>query len=106
VSHAVAEQALAANPNDLAVVEAFIQAEGFSIANENAGARTIQVQGTVAQMSAAFGVSIGSVSDASGSTHLTYRGAISLPVDLKDVVTAVLGLDQRPVAQRRRVTAQ
>jgi hypothetical protein len=55
-------------------------------------------------MSSAFGVSIGSVSDSSGTAHLTYRGSISVPADLKEIVTAVLGLDQRPVAQRRGAT--
>jgi kumamolisin len=105
-SQAAAEQALAANPDDLAAVQAFIQAQGLSIANENAAARTIQVQGTVAQMSSAFGVSIGSVSDSSGNSYLTYRGTISVPAELKDIVTAVLGMDQRPVAQRRGAAAQ
>jgi len=99
-----AEQALAATPDDLAAVETFIKGQGLSIASENAAARTIQVQGTVAQMSVAFGVSIGSVSDASGNSHLTYRGTISVPAELMDIVTAVLGLDQRPVAQRRGTT--
>jgi kumamolisin len=103
-SQAAAEQALAASPDDLAAVHAFIQAQGLTIASENAAARTIQVQGTVEQMSSAFGVSIGSVSDSSGNAHLTYRGSISVPAELKDIVTAVLGLDQRPVAQRRGAT--
>jgi hypothetical protein len=57
-------------------------------------------------MSSAFGVSIGSVSDSSGNTYLTYRGTISVPAELKDIVTAVLGMDQRPVAQRRGAAAQ
>jgi kumamolisin len=103
-SQAAAEQALAASPGDLAAVHSFIQTQGLSIASENAAARTIHVQGTVGQMSSAFGVSIGSVSDSSGAAHLTYRGTISVPADLKDIVTAVLGLDQRPVAQRRGAT--
>jgi len=100
------EQELAATSDDLAAVQAFIQAQSLTIASENAAARTIQVQGTVGQMSAAFGVSIGSVSDSSGNAYLTYRGTISVPAELKDIVTAVLGLDQRPVAQRRGATAQ
>jgi kumamolisin len=104
-SQAAAEHALAADPNDLAAVQTFIRTEGLRVASENATARTIQVQGTVAQMSAAFGVSIGSVSDASGKAYLTYQGSISIPAELKDIVTAVLGLDQRPVAQRRGATA-
>jgi subtilase family serine protease len=104
-SEGAAEQALTASPGDLAAVQAFIQAQGLSVTSENAAARTIQVQGTVEQMSSAFGVSIGSVSDSSGTAHLTYRGTISVPADLKDIVTAVLGLDQRPVAQRRGATA-
>lgn len=103
-SEGAAEQATAASPDDLAAVQAFIQAQGLSVTNENAAARTIQVQGTVEQMSSAFGVSIGSVSDSSGNAHLTYRGTISVPAELKDIVTAVLGLDQRPVAQRRGAT--
>jgi len=105
-SQTAAQQALAAQPEDLAAVEAFVQAEGLSVTSENAVARTIQIEGTVAQMSAAFGVSIGSVTDASGNAHLTYRGEISVPLELKGIVTAVLGLDQRPVAQHRGATAR
>jgi len=105
-SRTAAEQALAAQPEDLAAIEAFVQAEGLSVTNENPATRTIQVEGTVAQMSAAFGISLGSVTDASGNAHLTYRGEISVPFELKDIVTAVLGLDQRPQAQHRGATAR
>ncbi|HEY6987033.1 MAG TPA: protease pro-enzyme activation domain-containing protein [Bryobacteraceae bacterium] len=105
-SRTAAEQELAAQPEDLAAIEAFVQAAGLSVTSENPGARTVQVEGTVAQMSAAFGISIGSVTDASGNPHLTYRGEISVPLELKGIVTAVLGLDQRPVAQHRGATAR
>lgn len=105
-SQAAAEQALAASPDDVAAVQGFIQTEGLTVSSENATARTIQVEGSVSKMSSAFGVSIGSVSDPSGKAYLTYRGSISVPATLKDIITAVLGLDQRPVAQRRGAAAQ
>ena len=56
--------------DDLAAVAAFAQTHGLSVTGQSAGPRTVRVSGTVAQMNAAFGVSLGRYE----SPHVVYRG--------------------------------
>ncbi len=93
-----AEQMLSAAPDDLAAVRSFLSQHGLTITKESAEARTLHVQGTVQQMDAAFGIQLGWLENAQGQRHLGYEGALSVPESLSGVITAVLGLDQRPVA--------
>jgi subtilase family serine protease len=67
----------------------------------------VGMKGTVEQMEKAFGVQLRMV-EARGQRCLSYAGSISVPKPLKRVITAVLGLDQRPVAQHHKAksTAQ
>ncbi len=93
-----AEQMLSANPDDLAAVRSFLTQHGLTITKENAQARTLHVRGTVQQMNDAFGIQLGWLENAQGQRHLGYQGALSVPESLSGIVTAVLGLDQRPIA--------
>ena len=86
-----------ADPADLAAVGAFAAAHGLAVVQQHAGRRTVILSGTVAQFDAAFGVALERFRYGGG----TYRGrvgAVQVPDELKDVVVAVLGLDDRPVA--------
>lgn len=96
-----AAQQLGADPADLEAVRRWVEQDGMTITQENAAARTLHVQGTAAQMSQAFGVQLGWMEDAGGGRHLSYQGALSVPEPLAGIITAVLGLDQRPVARPR-----
>jgi kumamolisin len=63
----------------------------------------MKVSGTVAQMQAAFGTTLTAVTsplpDGSGDVQHRYRtGSLSVPARLAGIVTAVLGLDDRPQA--------
>jgi kumamolisin len=106
----LSRQALAerygAAPTDIAKVEAFARENGLTIVKSDAARRSVLLRGTVAAMNAAFGVSLKRYQN----DAVTYRGregSISVPVALKDVVRAVLGLDNRPQAQPRvRIAAQ
>jgi len=98
-SSADAEAATAASPEDMAQVSAFAEQHGLSIKSADPARRTVQVQGSAAQMQKAFGVDLGLVSERSGGQYLSHREAISIPQSLSNLVTAVLGLDQRPVAK-------
>lgn len=98
-SREAAEQATAANPQDLAAVRQFAQQNGLSVRSEDAASRRVVLAGTVQQMDKAFGVEIGDIRDAAGHTFRAYRGSVQLPPALQNSVTAVLGLDQRPVAR-------
>ncbi len=94
-----AEEATAANATDVAAVCAFAQEYGLTIEEQNAATRSVRVQGTAQQMDEAFGVDLCWVTDAKGNRYLSYMGPLSVPKSLSGVVTAVLGLDQRPVAK-------
>jgi kumamolisin len=92
------ETQFGAEANDIAAVKKFAQAHGLAVVQEHPGRRTVVLSGTVAEFNAAFGVDLQKFQYAGGS----YRGrvgAVQLPDELKGVVEAVLGLDNRPVAK-------
>jgi kumamolisin len=93
------EQALSANPDDLAAVRKFASAHNLKVTKENPPARTLHVEGTVEQLDKAFGVNICWCHQDDGLQYLGYEGQIVLPPELEGIVEAVLGLDQRPVAR-------
>jgi len=74
----------------------FAASAGLTIVESSLAKRSVRVSGTVAQMQAAFGVTPRS---AAGGAFF-YEGALTIPAALEGIVTAVLGLDQRPVARR------
>lgn len=94
-----AETFLRVDAADLAAVRAFARGYGLTVIAENAGARTVQVEGSVMRVGTAFGVEIGWRVDAQGQKYLSYQGELTVPADLAGIVVAVLGLDQRPVAR-------
>jgi|GEM_PF-152574 len=94
-----ATQITEANPSDMTAVCGFAKHYGLTILKQDAETRTVQVQGTVQQMDEAFGIDLCWVTDAKGDRYLSYMGPLSIPKSLSGVVTAVLGLDQRPVAR-------
>jgi kumamolisin len=100
-----AENAISASPSDVGAVSEFANRYGLKILQEDAAARMLRVEGTIQQMEEAFGVHMGWVTDANGQRYITYKGAVSIPKPLAGVVTAVLGLDKRQVAQHRAETA-
>lgn len=103
ISSADAEAATTASSEDIARVSEFARQNGLSVKSADPAKRTVQIQGSAAQMQKAFGVDLGLVSE-SGNQYLSHREAISIPQSLSNLVTAVLGLDQRPVAKPRDTT--
>jgi kumamolisin len=98
LSRAEFEQQFGALATDIAAVKAFAAAHSLSVVQEHSARRTVVLSGTVAQFNAAFGVDLQRFEHPGGS----YRGrvgAILLPDELKEVVEAVLGLDNRPAAR-------
>ena len=92
--------AYGAGEGDLERVDSFAQENGLTVVEREPARRTVRLEGTVAQMSAAFGVSLGTYRV--GGTNFRGRtGTISLPATLANVVEAVLGLDTRPQARPR-----
>jgi kumamolisin len=98
LSRAEFDRQFGAAAADLAAVKKFAGEHGLSVVQEHAGRRTVVLSGTVLQFNAAFGVDLQRFEHPGGS----YRGrvgAVHLPNELRDVVEAVLGLDNRPAAK-------
>ena len=93
-----------ADPKDMARVRKFAAKHGLVVAQEHAARRTVVLSGTVAQFNAAFQVQLKRFEHPAGS-YRGRTGPVHLPAELRDVVQAVLGLDNRPQAKahfRRR----
>jgi kumamolisin len=87
-----------ASPDDLAKVTQFAQQSGLRVVLADAAQRAVIVFGTVAQISAAFHVTLEHYTSPSGD----YRGRIGevhIPADLGGVIVGVFGLDNRPQAR-------
>ena len=87
-----------ADPADIGVLRNFANAHGLAVVQEHPGRRTVVLSGTVAQFNEAFGVDLQRFEHPGGS----YRGRIGpvqMPDELHEIVEAVLGLDDRPIAK-------
>jgi len=84
---------------DMDKVTAFAKANKLTIKEVSGGRRTVEVKGTVDQMSKAFAVKLGMYKTA----DQTYRGReneVNLPNNLAGIVEGVFGLDNRQMARR------
>jgi kumamolisin len=87
-----------ADSSDLAKVAAFAQQHGLVVVESSAAKRLVRLSGTVKAFNEAFDVNLGHYEHA----DFTYRGRtgmISIPKELDGIITAVLGLDNRPFAR-------
>jgi kumamolisin len=87
-----------ADPEDLAAVKTFADAHGLAVVQQDAARRTVILSGTAAQFNTAFGVDLQQFEHEGGS-YRGRTGPVHLPDELQEVVEAVLGLDNRPVAR-------
>jgi kumamolisin len=86
-----------ATPGDIEAVTAFAAAHNLAVVSADAGRRTVVLSGSVGDLSAAFDVTLQTYEHDKG--HYRGReGAVQLPDNLKDIVQAVMGLDNRPAA--------
>ena len=88
-----------ADPNEVSAVSSFAQHYGLTILDQNFETRTVRVQGNAQQMNEAFGIELCRYKDDRGNQYISYMGEITVPASIAQYVTAVLGLDQRPVAK-------
>jgi kumamolisin len=87
-----------ADPSDLEKVAAFALQHGLAVVESSAAKRLVKLSGTVKDFNDAFDVSLGHFEHA----NFTYRGRtgpVAIPKELDGIVTAVLGLDNRPFAR-------
>ena len=88
-----------ASEGDVAKIEAFAKARGLDVVRADAGSRSVVLSGTIAQFSAAFGVKLERFEHHAVGEYRGRTGPVNVPEDMKDAVTAVLGLDSRPQAR-------
>jgi len=86
-----------ADEADLARVRRFVTESGMRVESADAATRSVDAEGTVAQVNAAFGVSLGRY-EVGGLAYRGREGTLRLPSELAGAVEAVLGLDDRPQA--------
>jgi len=88
-----------ADPADIARVEAFARANGLSVVETSAARHSVVLSGTVAAVSAAFGVKLAQYGHPDGGTFRGRQGPIYIPAELSGIVQGVFGLDDRPAAR-------
>ena len=99
--------ALGAATADVELARSVFSGLGLTVTSVHTASRRVKVSGTVSELAAAFGTSVRMVSSG-GVTHRYRVGRLFVPQSLDGVVTAVLGLDDRPQARahfRTRATA-
>jgi kumamolisin len=85
--------------DDLAKVEAFANDYGLRVAKRDAAAAAVTLEGTVERFQQAFGVKLAHYEHPELGQFRGRVGSVSVPQELSGVVTAVLGLDDRPQAR-------
>ncbi len=93
-----------ADPGDARLVGEVLGSYGLTVTETHLESRRLKVSGTIARLESAFGTSLSAVTsphpDGSGDVEHRYRtGGLSVPARLGGIVTAVLGLDNRPQAR-------
>jgi kumamolisin len=99
--HLTREQFLAqrgALEEDIQKVEEFAHEYGLSISESNLAKGSVKLSGTVANFSKAFNVELLNYAHPEG-TYRGRTGLIHIPSELDGIVSAVLGLDNRPQAR-------
>ncbi len=102
------EQQYGATAADLDAVAAFATAHQLTVTERDPGRRTVVLAGTVAQINAAFAISLQTFRTGAIS-YLGHAGPASVPAELADIVESVHGLDTRPLAHpmiRQAATGQ
>lgn len=87
-----------AAPADIAVIEAFAHEYGLTVTERSQARRSVVLSGTAENMQRAFGTTLAYYNSPSG-TYRGRTGPVMIPQELQPMVTAVLGLDNRPVAK-------
>ncbi|GAB2902705.1 S53 family peptidase [Paraburkholderia jirisanensis] len=99
ISREELEQRFGAAPADIARLKDFAAQHGLTVVRDDEAARRVVLNGTVAQFQAAFAVELQHFEHHSMGAWRGRSGAISVPDSLHGIVTAVLGLDNRPQAR-------
>jgi kumamolisin len=92
-----------ASPDDLGLVVTTLTRLGVTIDEENAPQRRVRVSGPAALLARVFGTDLAEAravdADEDAPRYRQRSGGLSIPAELDGIVTAVLGLDDRPQAR-------
>jgi kumamolisin len=91
-----------ATDGDVALVRSVLAEHGVDVVDVHSGARSVTVAGPAEALCAAFGTTLARVSSSFDGGRVDHRhreGRLSVPAELDGVVSAVLGLDDRPQAR-------
>jgi kumamolisin len=92
------EKRYSASDSDIRAVEDFAHEHELAVVGTDAAQRAVILRGTVAQMSAAFGVELRQYDHPQGR-YRGRTGPVYIPAHLENIVTGVFGLDNRPQAK-------
>ena len=87
-----------ASEEDFQAIRDFAKQYNLTPANENAATRSIELWGTVGDLSNAFGVTLDHVK-IKDRVYRGREGDVMIPQNLLPIITAVFGLDNRPQAE-------
>jgi kumamolisin len=97
---AAAAAAFGASPADIELVTATLTGLGATVTDVDVASRRLRVSGPAGVLAGIFGTTLQTVTstapDKSTVTHRHRTGGLSVPAALDGVITAVLGLDDRP----------
>jgi len=85
-------QQFAPSQSQVGMVQSWLRGQGFSVEYTPANNHYVSAEGTVAQVAAAFGTSVG-LYNVQGLTLRSPSSDVSIPSSLASVVTGVIGLD-------------
>ncbi|WP_394770878.1 protease pro-enzyme activation domain-containing protein [Lacisediminihabitans sp.] len=96
-------ESMGADPRDVELVVSTLESLGVTVVSTDLASRRVRISGTVATMGRVFGVQLHAVTsltaDGTPASHRHRTGGLMVPAALDGVVTAVLGLDDRPQAR-------
>jgi kumamolisin len=87
-----------ADSADIRAVEAFAHEYGLTVTQSSQARRSVVLSGPAESIQPAFGVTLHHYTSPAG-TYRGRTGPVMVPEEIADMVTAVLGLDNRPVAR-------
>lgn len=87
-----------ADPKDVALIETFAHDHNLTVVSADLARRTVVLSGTVAALSAAFGVYLANYEHAEGAFR-GRTGPIFVPEDIAGIIEGVFGFDNRPQAR-------
>jgi kumamolisin len=89
-----------ARETEIAAVVRYFRARRLEPVYSEAVARIVVVTGTVRRVEAVFGVRLVLVRTRDGEVYRTFTGPLSVPEPLREIITTVVGFDDRPVGKR------